>query len=60
MFKIYNTREVANMLNVKPLTIRQYILEKKLKAQPFGRTYLITEEDLKNFLGIKVLPDNDV
>lgn len=59
MIKVYNTKEVANILKVKPLTIRQYILEKKLKAKPFGRTYVITEDELKRFLGIEVRTANE-
>ena len=48
MIKVYNTKEVADILKVKPLTIRQYILDKKLKAKPLGRTYVITEDELTN------------
>lgn len=59
MIKVYNTKEVADILKVKPLTIRQYILEKKLKAKPLGRTYVITEDELKKFLGIEVTTAND-
>ena len=54
MINIYNTKEVADILKVKPLTVRQYILDKKLKAKPLGRTYVITEDELKRFLGIEV------
>ena len=54
MIKFYTTKEVAELLKVKPLTIRQYILDKKLKASYCGRTYIITETDLLKFLGIEV------
>lgn len=54
MIRVYNTKEVADILKVKPLTIRQYILNNKLKAKPLGRTYIITETDLLNFLGVEV------
>ena len=60
MIKVYNTKEVADILKVKPLTVRQYIMDKKLKAKPLGRTYVITEENLKRFLGIEVTTANDV
>ena len=56
MIKVYNTKEVADILKVKPLTIRQYILDKK----PLGRTYVITEDELKRFLGIEVTTTNDI
>lgn len=55
MIKFYNTKEVAELLKVKPLTIRQYIMNKKLIAQPFGRTYIITEENLMKFIGADVI-----
>jgi hypothetical protein len=29
---LYNTLEVAKLLKVRPITVRQYILDKKLKA----------------------------
>lgn len=54
MIKLYNTKEVAELLKVKPLTIRQYIMNKKLIAEPFGRTYIITEENLLKFIGAEV------
>lgn len=60
MIKVYNTKEVADILKVKPLTVRQYIMDKKLKAKPLGRTYVITEDELKKFLGIEVRTTNDV
>lgn len=60
MIKVYNTKEVADILKVKPLTVRQYIMDKKLKAKSLGRTYVITEDELKKFLGIEVRTTNDV
>lgn len=50
MIKVYTTKEVADILDVKPLTIRQYINNKQLRAKTFGRTYVITEEDLQSFI----------
>ena len=60
MIKVYNTKEVADILKVKPLTVRQYIMDKKLKAKSLGRNYVITEDELKKFLGIEVRTTNDV
>lgn len=50
MIKVYTTKEVAEILDVKPLTIRQYINNKQLRAKTFGRTYVITEKDLQDFI----------
>lgn len=53
MEKIYTTSEVAELLRVKPLTIRHYILDKKLNANLIGRKYIITEQSLNNFINKK-------
>lgn len=53
MIKIYNTKEVAEILKVQPYTIRQYILRNKLKAKFIGRTYVITEDNLIQFINSK-------
>lgn len=55
MNKVYNTAEVANILKVKPLTVRQYILDKRLRASQIGRSYIITEESLEEFLNNNVV-----
>ncbi len=60
MIKVYNTKEVAEILQVKPSTVLQYINNKELVAKSFGRTYVITEDNLKRFLGIEVTTANDV
>ncbi len=53
MEKIYTTSEVAELFRVKPLTIRHYILDKKLNANLIGRKYIITEQSLNNFINKK-------
>jgi len=50
MVKVYTTKQVAELLGVKPSTILQYIGNKELEAKSFGRTYLITEDKLLKFL----------
>lgn len=50
MQKVYNTKEVATILKVQPLTVRQYILAKQLKASYIGRQYLVCEQDLQEFI----------
>ena len=53
MEKIYTTSEVAELLRVKPLTIRHYILDKRLNANLIGRKYIITEQSLNKFINNK-------
>jgi excisionase family DNA binding protein len=48
--KAYTIKEVAQMLNVTPLTVWKYIKEGKLKSvQPLGK-HLISAEALDHFL----------
>lgn len=57
MNKVYNTAEVASILKVKPITVRQYILDKRLRASQIGRAYIITEESLEEFIKNNVVWD---
>lgn len=48
--KLYSTDEVAAICRVSIFTVREWIKDKKLVGTKRGRSYLITEEDLKTFL----------
>ena len=48
--KFYTIKEVAEMLRVDELTIYKLIDNKELKAFRPGRKFLITEEQIKEFL----------
>lgn len=50
MVSLYTTSQVAIILNMKPTTVRKYISEKQLKASFVGRSYLVSEETLKEFI----------
>ena len=50
--KFYTIPETAQALRVTPQTIRAWIKQGKLKGQRIGRPILITENNLKEFLGI--------
>ena len=50
MTQLYTTDEVAEVCRVKKETVREWIKGGKLKAVKRGRSYLITEEELKNYL----------
>jgi excisionase family DNA binding protein len=51
--KFYTIPETAEALKVTPQTIRSYIKKGRIKAQRIGRPILITEGNLKDFLGVE-------
>ena len=51
--KFYTIPETAKALNVTPQTIRAYIKQGRIKSQRIGRPILITENNLKEFLGVE-------
>jgi len=48
--KLYNLDELSKILEVNKVTLRGYIQQGRVKAVKVGRTYRVTEEDLKDFL----------
>ncbi len=50
--KFYTIPETAEALKVTPQTIRAYIKQGRIKSQRIGRSILITENNLKEFLKI--------
>ncbi len=52
-YRMYNTEELANLLQITTISVRSYIKRGKLKGQRIGRSYLVSEEALKNFLGVE-------
>lgn len=52
--KTYDLQEVKEILKLKSIeTVRRYVRQKKLGASKIGRKYVITEEDIKQFLNSK-------
>lgn len=49
MSKMYNCEEIAEIYNVKLITVWDWIRKKKLPAIKIGREYRIKEEDLRIF-----------
>jgi hypothetical protein len=47
---LYTVDEVAEQLNINRLTVLKYIKQGRLYAQRIGRPYMITEQDLRQFL----------
>ena len=48
--KLYDLDEVVELLGLNIQTIRIYIKEGKLKASKVGRKYVVTDEEIKEFL----------
>ena len=48
--KIYTTEQVAQLLQIHPLTVLKYIKNGKLRAIKLGRVYRIRESQLQEFL----------
>ena len=48
--KLYNLDELSKVLKVNKVTLRGYIEQGRLKAIKIGRSYRVSEEDLREFL----------
>jgi len=48
--KVYDIKELSEMLKMNIRTLQRYVREGKLKVSKVGRKYIITEENLKEFL----------
>ena len=48
--KVYELKEVCDLLKINIRVLRQYIRNGEIKASKIGRKYIITEEHLKEFL----------
>lgn len=52
-YRMYNVEELARLLQITTVSVRAYIRTGKLKGQRIGRGYYVSEEALKDFLGVK-------
>jgi len=50
--KMYDIKEVAEILQISTRTVSTYIRSGKLKAMKIGNKWKIKEDDLKEFLKI--------
>lgn len=48
--KIYTTEQVAQILQIHPLTVLKYLKTGQLKAAKLGRVYRIKESEVQKFL----------
>lgn len=53
MERHYTTDEVASICHVKKETVRDWIRDGKIKAVKRGRSYLISETELRNYLEVQ-------
>jgi len=51
--KYYTTDEVAVVCRVTKETVRDWCRDGKIKATKRGRSYLISEDDLKDYLEVQ-------
>ena len=49
---VYDLDDLVKVLKMNKQTLRIYIREGKLKASKVGRKYIVTEENLKDFLEV--------
>lgn len=48
--KVYNLKEVVQLLGLNIQTLRKFIKEGRLKASKVGTHYLVTEDAIKEYL----------
>ena len=53
MARILTVEQVAEKLQVKPLTVREYLRKGKIPGRKLGRSWRIVETDLEAFLSGK-------
>lgn len=49
----YTVPEICKQLGVSSLTLRKYLNEKRLVGQKIGRRWMVTEENLRDFLNAR-------
>lgn len=48
--KVYNLNEIEDILQVSIRTLYRYIKSGRLKANKIGNKWIVTEQDLKDFI----------
>ena len=48
--KIYTVEEVANLLKIKPETVRVMLRDNELNGFKAGKAWRVTEDDLKKYI----------
>jgi excisionase family DNA binding protein len=58
MEEYLTTKEIASLLKVNVLTVRRWILARKLQATSLGKEYRIKKSDLDSFLEVRKVKKN--
>lgn len=48
--KLYSVKELAEILPITPLTIREYIRKGKIRGRKIGKNWYVSKADLEKFL----------
>lgn len=48
--KIYTIEEVADLLTLKPTTVRTMLRDKEMNGFKAGKAWRVTEDDLKKYI----------
>ena len=60
--KLYDSKDIAQMLKIKETTVRQYFNTGEIKGRKIGKKWIATEKNLLEFLegepNKKIKPDN--
>ena len=48
--KLYSVQEIADVLEISPITLRNYITQGDLVACKVGKSYMVEEKNLRDFL----------
>ena len=48
--KIYTVEEVADLLKIKPTTVRAMLRDSELNGFKAGKAWRVTEDDLKKYI----------
>ena len=59
MDRFYSVEETAELLQIKPDTVRRYIRSGKLRAVKLVKVWRISETDLKTFLDTQTRSNQD-
>lgn len=50
MMKFYTVEEIAEILQLDIVTVRRYLSQGDMKGAKIGKSWRVTEEDLKEFI----------
>lgn len=51
-YKMYSVDELASLLKITTVSVRNFIRQGRMKGRRVGRRYFVTEDELKQFLNV--------